>query len=150
MSFFEPLVTATNNPKHKREVCRYWIKGTCVKGIDCEFLHMWDLTRMPKCHNENCSDTSCPFKHTEKKFICANYEQGFCSFGRNCPHKHVLKEGPPPETASFFTENYEALVYQNDMQQINQNFHKKPCSYYVQTGWCPYFDMCTFHHGPIK
>jgi hypothetical protein len=135
------LETVAKDKKHKREVCRYWMNGMCKKE-DCEFLHVYDASRMSECpFNESCRVDNCPLKHTQKKLLCLNYEQGFCSLGRYCPHRHVVKEGPPPFVASFFLEGY------TDRPADGPHFRKKVCSYWSTTGWCPYFDMCAFLHA---
>ena len=33
----------------KGVVCKHWLRGLCKKGDECEFLHEYDLTRMPEC-----------------------------------------------------------------------------------------------------
>ena len=50
-------------------VCTYWLKGLCMKGNECGFLHEFDPARMPLCRNlikwGECRDTDCPFKHSQ-------------------------------------------------------------------------------------
>lgn len=53
---------------YRQTVCRHWLKGLCMKGDSCGFLHQFDPTRMPVCrffakHGE-CREPKCPFKHT--------------------------------------------------------------------------------------
>lgn len=31
-------------------VCKHWLRGLCKKGDNCEFLHEYDLSKMPPCH----------------------------------------------------------------------------------------------------
>ena len=31
-------------------VCKHWLRGLCKKGDDCEFLHKYDMERMPECY----------------------------------------------------------------------------------------------------
>lgn len=33
----------------KTVVCKHWLRGLCKKGDDCEFLHEFDMTKMPEC-----------------------------------------------------------------------------------------------------
>lgn len=34
----------------KQVVCKHWLRGLCKKGDDrCEFLHDYDLNKMPEC-----------------------------------------------------------------------------------------------------
>ena len=49
-------------------VCSYWLKGLCMKGEDCGFLHVFDPARLPVCRNlikfGECKEPDCPFKHS--------------------------------------------------------------------------------------
>ena len=139
------LQTKAGHFRHKREVCKYWMRNACQKEDKCEFLHVWDADRMPRCTKDSCDDSTCPLKHEKKRFVCANYAQGFCSFGRQCPHEHVQLQGPAPAIASMFTFENPSLVYATTMQE-ERNFQKRTCSYWQKTGWCPYFEMCAFAH----
>jgi hypothetical protein len=134
------LETFAANPKHKREVCRYWINGLCRKE-SCEFLHVLDNTRMSVCpFGDHCRTPNCMFKHVQKENVCLNYQQGFCSLGRQCPHRHIHMQGPPPEVASYFLDSYVPYT------KADRFFRTKACSYFHSNGWCPYFDMCAFRH----
>ena len=31
-------------------VCKHWLRGLCKKGDGCEFLHEYDMTKMPECY----------------------------------------------------------------------------------------------------
>lgn len=31
-------------------VCKHWLRGLCKKGDQCEFLHEYDMTKMPECY----------------------------------------------------------------------------------------------------
>ena len=31
-------------------VCKHWLRGLCKKGDLCEFLHEYDLEKMPECY----------------------------------------------------------------------------------------------------
>lgn len=31
-------------------VCKHWLRGLCKKGDLCEFLHEYDMTKMPECY----------------------------------------------------------------------------------------------------
>lgn len=35
--------------KDKQVVCKHWLRGLCKKGDQCEFLHEYDLSKMPEC-----------------------------------------------------------------------------------------------------
>ena len=34
----------------KTIVCKHWLRGLCKKGDSCEFLHEYDMTKMPECY----------------------------------------------------------------------------------------------------
>jgi len=78
-------------------VCKHWLRGLCKKGNDqCEFLHEYDLTKMPPCHFfinfGKCSNPECPFLHVkpeDRAKDCAWYARGFCKHGPNCRNRHV-------------------------------------------------------------
>ena len=31
-------------------VCKHWLRGLCKKGDQCEFLHEFDMAKMPECY----------------------------------------------------------------------------------------------------
>ena len=33
----------------RQTVCTYWLRGLCMKGEACGFLHEYDLAKMPVC-----------------------------------------------------------------------------------------------------
>ncbi len=49
-------------------VCTYWLKGLCMKGDTCGFLHVFDVARMPVCRqllkHGVCKEADCPYKHS--------------------------------------------------------------------------------------
>lgn len=144
-----PLATEASNPKHKREVCRYWLQSKCQKGDACEFLHALMPSKMPMCPlGDACDAEECPFKHADAdRPECANYQLGFCSFGRRCPHKHT-ELGPEtlPDVSAYWSESKYAAHDYSALKQRGPNWRKKPCDYFQSNGWCPYFDMCNFQH----
>ncbi|XP_051206359.1 30-kDa cleavage and polyadenylation specificity factor 30-like [Lolium perenne] len=85
----------------RRTVCKYWLKGLCMRGESCGYLHQYDLDRMPVCHffraGGYCDKLDCIFKHdAEDAKECAMYNMGFCPNGPCCRLRHVKKPGPPP------------------------------------------------------
>lgn len=34
----------------KAVVCKHWLRGLCKKGDQCEFLHEYNLSKMPECY----------------------------------------------------------------------------------------------------
>ncbi|KAM0837474.1 hypothetical protein ACQ4PT_061631 [Festuca glaucescens] len=51
----------------RQTVCPFWLQALCMKGDSCEFLHQYDLDRMPVCHFFHsygyCRLQDCVFKH---------------------------------------------------------------------------------------
>merc|ERR550534_17650 len=35
----------------KTIVCKHWLRGLCKKGDGCEFLHEYDMSKMPECYS---------------------------------------------------------------------------------------------------
>lgn len=55
-------------PVHPAQtVCTYWLRGMCMKGDQCGFLHQYDVEKMPICRNllkfGECKELDCPYKH---------------------------------------------------------------------------------------
>lgn len=90
-------------PSHPRErerlstVCKHWLRGLCKKGDACEFLHEYNLRRMPECwwfakYGYCSAGDECLYAHPkEKRIECPDYNRGFCKLGPSCPRKHVRK-----------------------------------------------------------
>jgi len=98
-------------------VCKHWLRGLCKKGDDCEFLHEYNLRRMPECwwyarYGYCSSGDECLYAHPkERKKECPDYKRGFCKLGKSsfqsmqceiqtpliktagpeCPRKHVRR-----------------------------------------------------------
>ncbi|OAR01673.1 hypothetical protein LLEC1_06412 [Akanthomyces lecanii] len=79
-------------------VCKHWLRGLCKKGVPCEFLHEYNLRRMPECNffmrNGYCSNgEECLYLHVDplsKLPPCPHYDMGFCPLGPVCSKKHEL------------------------------------------------------------
>ena len=79
-------------------VCKHWLRGLCKKGDMCEFLHEYDMTKMPECffysRFQACSNKECPFLHIDpesKIKDCPWYDRGFCRHGPSCRHRHTRR-----------------------------------------------------------
>jgi hypothetical protein len=85
-------------------VCRHWLRDLCMKGDKCDFLHQYDLARMPECAQWSkfgkCPDNDCDFRHDTEKMECQKYKFGFCKLGSQCKMRHdKLTRSYLPETA---------------------------------------------------
>ena len=83
---------------YRQTVCTYWLKGLCMKGDACGFLHQFDSARMPVCRSllkyGECREMDCPFKHsTEEIKECNMFKLGFCIYGPTCRYKHTKMPG---------------------------------------------------------
>lgn len=70
--------------KPKQTVCRHWLRGLCMKGTSCGFLHQFEAARMPVCRFfskygeckvrrallmrdlKAVQEPDCPFKHSSE------------------------------------------------------------------------------------
>ena len=98
---FVSLASAMYTEAAMQTVCTFWIKGMCMKGENCGFLHEMIPERMPECANflkrGVCNDPDCPFKHSKEGILeCNMYALGFCIYGPDCRYKHTRRPGPPP------------------------------------------------------
>lgn len=54
----------------RQTVCRHWLRGLCMKGDACGFLHQYDKSRMPVCRffrlSGECREQDCMYKHTNE------------------------------------------------------------------------------------
>ncbi|WOL17792.1 zinc finger CCCH domain-containing protein 45 [Canna indica] len=85
----------------RQTVCRHWLRGLCMKGDVCGFLHQYDKDRMPVCRffrlYGSCREQDCVYKHTSEDIKeCNMYKLGFCPNGPNCRYRHAKLPGPPP------------------------------------------------------
>ena len=95
---FQQYVSKKN---FRQTVCRHWLRGLCMKGEQCGFLHQFDRSRMPICRffakYGVCRESECVFKHSSEEVKeCNMYNLGFCIHGPLCRYKHIQRRGPPP------------------------------------------------------
>lgn len=98
-------LSCTHSALCLQTVCAFWIKGMCMKGDNCGFLHEMVAERMPECatflKKGFCNDPDCKFKHSRENIKeCNMYALGFCIFGPECRYNHTRKPGPPPDPSS--------------------------------------------------
>ncbi|KFA60047.1 hypothetical protein S40285_08961 [Stachybotrys chlorohalonatus IBT 40285] len=96
-------------------VCKHWLRGLCKKGEGCEFLHEYNLRKMPECNffmrNGYCSNgEECLYLHIDplsRLPPCPHYDMGFCPLGPRCSKKHVRRKLCPFYLAGFCPEGPE-------------------------------------------
>ncbi|XP_014812065.1 PREDICTED: putative cleavage and polyadenylation specificity factor subunit 4-like protein [Calidris pugnax] len=84
--------------REKPVVCKHWLRGLCKKGDGCDFLHEYDVTKMPQCYFYSkfgeCGNKDCPFLHidgTTSATGCPWYDRGFCRHGPLCKYRHTRR-----------------------------------------------------------
>lgn len=153
----EPVMTsAKHDPRLRTVVCRHWLRDLCMKGKACEFLHQYDLTKMPLCrHGDRCKVKDCPFRHISEadRLECVFYSQGFCIHGPFCRYKHLQRDRVDlPAVADFTLGLSQMQAGKDGMQQRrpapkpNEFYKVSLCKHFLQ-GECPFGDGCHFAHG---
>jgi cleavage and polyadenylation specificity factor subunit 4 len=100
------------NTSYNSLVCKHWLRALCKKGEGCEFLHEYNLRKMPECNffvrNGYCSNgDECLYLHIDplsKLPPCPHYDKGFCPLGPNCSKRHVRRKLCPYYLAGFCPE----------------------------------------------
>jgi hypothetical protein len=77
----------TDRDRHRgiKVLCKHWLRGLCKKEGICEFLHEYDLSKMPQCYFfirfNSCTSDTCQYLHTVEEngnLDCPRYARGFC------------------------------------------------------------------------
>lgn len=153
----EPVMTsAKNDPRLRTVVCRHWLRDLCMKGKACEFLHQYDLSKMPLCrHGDRCKVKDCPFRHISEadRLECVFYSQGFCIHGPFCRYKHLGRDRADLPAVADFTLGLSQMQAGKDGVQPrrpapkpNEFYKVSLCKHFLQ-GECPFGDLCHFAHG---
>jgi cleavage and polyadenylation specificity factor subunit 4 len=110
------------------------LRGLCKKGDLCEFLHEYNLKKMPECwfftKYGECSNAECMYLHidpTTKGRECVWYARGFCKHGKHFPFQGAL------------------LILLLGAGCRNRHIKKVPCPLYM-VGFCPSGPHCTLAH----
>jgi len=97
---------------HGSLVCKHYLKGLCKKGFKCEYLHEYNLRRMPECQSYSRSGycpngDDCLYQHVRPEARlppCENYDRGFCELGPLCSKRHIRRRICPFYLAGFCPE----------------------------------------------
>jgi len=100
-------------------VCKHWLRALCKKGDSCEFLHRFDLTRMPECFFFS--------KHAE----CNNPE---------CMYLHINPEDKVKE-CPWYARGF----CKHGANCRHKHVRKVLCDNYYE-GFCPLGPNCKFGH----
>ncbi|KAF6166118.1 hypothetical protein GIB67_023828 [Kingdonia uniflora] len=125
----------------RKTVCRHWLRGLCMKGDGCGFLHQYDKARMPICRffrlYGECREQDCVYKHTNEDIKeCNMYKLGFCPNGPDCRYRHAKLPGPPP----LVEEVFQKIQNQNSFNYgySNRFFQPRSSGYNQQTERFPF------------
>ncbi|MQM03348.1 hypothetical protein Taro_036128, partial [Colocasia esculenta] len=118
----------------RQTVCRHWLRGLCMKGEACGFLHQYDKDRMPVCRffrlYGECREQDCPYKHTTEDIKeCNMYKLGFCPNGPDCRYRHAKLPGPPPPVEEVFQKLQQMS---SSYGHSNRFFHGRNAGYMQQ------------------
>lgn len=167
----EPILTsAKHDPRLRTVVCRHWLRDLCMKGAACEFLHQYDLSKMPLCrHGERCKIKDCPFRHISEanRMECVFYTQGFCIHGPFCRYKHIRRPREDLPAVADFTlglsqmqaqqgkdsgagadgaDGGQGAVSRRPAPKPNEFYKISLCKHFM-AGECPFGEGCHFAHG---
>ena len=164
----EPVLTsAKHDPRLRTVVCRHWLRDLCMKGAACEFLHQYDLSKMPLCrHGERCKIKDCPFRHISEanRMECVFYSQGFCIHGPFCRYKHIRRNREDLPVVADFTLGLSQMQANKDggaggpqcvtaprrpAPKPNEFYKISLCKHFMQ-GECPFGEGCHFAHGEAE
>ncbi|OBT51230.1 hypothetical protein VE04_08699, partial [Pseudogymnoascus sp. 24MN13] len=93
-------VDAPTGSNYNNLVCKHWLRGLSTTAEHCEFLHEYNLRRMPECsffaRNGYCSNgEECLYLHVDPESrlpACGWYDRGFCPLGPRCARRHVRRD----------------------------------------------------------
>jgi len=133
---FQPPRPPPTHPRDRERlatVCKHWLRGLCKKGDACEFLHEYNLRRMPECwwyskYGYCSAGDECLYSHPkERKIECPDYNRGFCKLGA-CSRK--------------FSHNSWCLHLFLGPTCPRKHIRRVACQLYL-TGFCPLGPDCT-------
>ncbi|KAG0035692.1 Cleavage and polyadenylation specificity factor subunit 4 [Podila clonocystis] len=104
----------------KAVVCKHWLRGLCKKGDNCEFLHEYNLRKMPEC------------------WFYSKY--GECNNGTECIYLHI-----DPESKIKDCPWYARGFCKHGPNCRHKHTRKVICQNYI-TGWCPQGPNCPNGH----
>jgi cleavage and polyadenylation specificity factor subunit 4 len=91
LNFQPPKPAYVLQRERMQTVCKHWLRGLCKKSDACEFLHEYNLRRMPECwwyakYGFCSAGDECLYAHPkERRVECPDYIRGFCPKGESSP-----------------------------------------------------------------
>ncbi|OIR57963.1 MAG: cleavage and polyadenylation specificity factor subunit 4 [Amphiamblys sp. WSBS2006] len=116
-------------------ICKYYLKGRCIKGRNCKYLHLDSVSDAAKYN----------MLKREKGVVCKHWLRGLCKKGDMCDflHEYNLKKMPECYFFSKFGEcsNGDECMYLH----IDPNAKKEECLWY-SIGFCRLGPECPNKH----
>ncbi|KAG2386840.1 hypothetical protein C9374_001875 [Naegleria lovaniensis] len=109
-----------------QNVCKFFLKGQCRKGKDCQYKHIQRQTSK------------------EKEVVCKHWLRGLCKKGDGCEFLHQYKAGKMPE-CWFFSEYGECSNLECIFLHIKPEDRIKNCPWY-EKGFCKHGPNCRLKH----
>lgn len=87
---FVPPPPQPTHPKDREKVntvCKHYLRGLCIMGKNCEFLHEYNLRKFPECwwygtYGFCAVGDECLYYHPKVRAReCEDYNRGFCVLG---------------------------------------------------------------------
>lgn len=138
-SNFQPPKQLPTHPRERERlstVCKHWLRGLCKKGDACEFLHEYNLRRMPECwwyakYGYCSAGDECLYAHPkERRVECPDYKRGFCKLGEYRPSSSFFQQA--------FLTKYVGIT---GPMCPRKHVRRVACQMYL-TGMCPMGPDC--------
>eukprot|EP00927_Polykrikos_kofoidii_P038521 TRINITY_DN3290_c0_g1_i1.p1 TRINITY_DN3290_c0_g1~~TRINITY_DN3290_c0_g1_i1.p1 ORF type:complete len:602 (-),score=88.33 TRINITY_DN3290_c0_g1_i1:104-1909(-) len=140
----DDLFEAHDKATEKRTLCKYWLEGTCDRGMQCGFAHGEHEIGQPGPGHIVASQV------LEKRTICKFWVEGNCERGDNCGFAHGEQE--IGQSSKLAVEN--ALLGKVSRQEHTGAVAQAPgvmekrtiCKFWSE-GCCERGNSCGFAHG---
>jgi len=106
------------------EVCKFFLKGTCMKGNECPYRH----------------------SRGERSVVCKHWLRGLCKKGDLCEFLHQYDLSKMPE-CYFYSKFGECSNPECMYLHINPEDKVKECPWYAR-GFCKHGPKCRHKHQP--
>ena len=150
---FQPPKQLPTHPRERERlatVCKHWLRGLCKKGDACEFLHEYNLRRMPECwwfakYGYCSAGDECLYAHPkERKVECPDYNRGFCKLGTSPPSYSCPNFSRRVSTRAhgrFISVLSPTLAPPSGPTCPRKHVRRVACKLYL-TGFCPMGPEC--------
>eukprot|EP01095_Lingulamoeba_sp_RSL-Kostka_P016293 TRINITY_DN7930_c0_g1_i1.p1 TRINITY_DN7930_c0_g1~~TRINITY_DN7930_c0_g1_i1.p1 ORF type:complete len:346 (+),score=78.63 TRINITY_DN7930_c0_g1_i1:253-1290(+) len=118
----EEMVNTNIEENGTGEICKYFLKGSCVRGERCIYRH----------------------SRGEKKVVCKHWLRGLCKKGTHCEFLHIIDPDKYPP-CHFFTTYGECNNKECIFRHIIPENNKKSCPWYAR-GFCRHGPKCRHEH----